>query len=120
MIQHGSHAIRELTLEALRSAEFPAAISRLRANFAFPSVADAALYEPSDEAEEELWEVEIPEGTPITRADPRWLATPKPNTPAHWLVVGRRYWSGEPGQPDNPMWELVVGGPVRLVARVER
>lgn len=118
-VENGSHQLRETTLEAVRATSFPTCVSRRVATFAWTTLEAGRRYlsTPGADDPEELWEVEIADGIPITRADVLWLAGSAEHDAAHWVAIAPRYWSGEAKGPGDSIWELIVGGPVRLLRR---
>jgi hypothetical protein len=109
----------EAAVEAVRVAQFPQLISRLRGMFSLPDAETAKRacswdqarrthFQPRYRAELNLSEA----GTRRDRLDANWI-TYAPVDAAGYLIDGgwiQNYWAGEPYPNKAPIWEILVDG----------
>ena len=116
---HPGHMSLESAVEAVRAAQFPHRISRLRGMFCFldaNSATRACLwdqehrthFQPKNIAELSLTEA----GTRRDRMDANWITNAPTDAAGHltdssWI---RNYWAGDPYPDKEPIWETLVDG----------
>ena len=118
LLARGSQlAPRELALEVVRHASFPGRPSRLWCMFAFPTLEAARGWIATEpDAEQYVVEVQPADGAEVFLGDQLWLEGVAEVPPPDWLSRAAGYWTGRPADASRPpAWELVIGGPVRVV-----
>lgn len=106
----------ELAIEAIRTTEYPSAVSRLSGLFVFDEVESALGAEQAAWGghinSEYLTDVSISYRN-ATRMDANWI-TQMLNADASlrpgWESLARAYWKGEPSRESHPIWELLIDG----------
>jgi len=113
---------RELLLEGVRRAAVPAAPSRWTSAFAFEST-DAAEWFAAGDSRSFLYAVTAIGEPAMCRADMTWVTLVREALEAVEVALAAdralAYWQGESCERHHrdsvPRWELVVGGPLRIV-----
>lgn len=112
---HAGRMTKELTIEAVRVAQFPDRISRLRGMFCFLDAESAGRvgswgehFKPDFMAELSLAEA----GIRRDRLDANWITNAPIDGAGHladdsWI---QNYWAGDPYPNKEPIWETLVDG----------
>lgn len=111
-------AIRELTFESVRLAEYPQKPSRLKAAFVFEDAETARTHIQTQSIHGVIHRVELADdAAPTHRADYKLLDFPDPTTPLiPWCEESsRKYWRSE----DIQVPELVTLSPLRVLECLE-
>ena len=99
----------ELTFEMARRAAFPKMNSRLQSYFAWETFEDARNFQKHGQA---IYRTQSDTGF---RADQNWLSLGAQGIATS--LCAHRYWSG--ASSSEPLWEIVLRAPVRIVERIE-
>jgi hypothetical protein len=106
----------ELMLEKIRRESFPEMVSRLKCLYLFEDEKSAKESESwgSGFNNDYLTEVEIIESNLISKVDPRWITfnLGMENVGDYWMT---QYWNGVPYNENNPVWEILFSGRVRVL-----
>jgi hypothetical protein len=109
------NAITELVLELVRLERKPDAPSRLQSFYVWTTLEDARRFlaeRPIPGSSPGIFAVD---GQEVFRADMDWTAS---GAPAATVYRAARYWDGDPAG-SNPMWEVLLRPPVKLLDVVQ-
>jgi hypothetical protein len=105
----------ELIFELVRRAEHPERPSRFESIFASETIDDAERFRNQFSSQAaSIWAVEADEWF---RADMEALNMTDA-TPLHAALYASRYWKGEQAKPFEPLWEMLLVPPVRVIEMV--
>ncbi len=106
-------AVIEYTYELVRQIHFSKAPSRFQSFFAVESIEDAQkLRNETFSGHGDIYEVECED---FFKADMKLLYTGI--CFAGNQILANKYWSGE--SSDNPLWEILMKEPVRIIRKIE-
>lgn len=111
-------AVREVTFESIRLAEYPQKPSRMEAAFVFEDIETVRTHIQKHSTHGVIHRVELTDNTvPTHRADYKLLDFPDPNTPLiPWCEeISRKYWKSQ----DIQVPEVVTLSPLRILECLE-